>query len=182
MPPEAAALLAGLLKRPDLASLHTQLMAKFHDHWAFGGSVALQLHSLQRNAGRGREPQDVDIEMAELQHDRLFDALKSERGTGCLKKAIAADGTPETYFLFDDELKVDLIRNTTQERRHSARFERICGVPVVSLAALKSLKNCDLDDPIESIRNKAKTDLATIKKLETMPRIPNFNNPSEQKV
>ena len=175
-------MLVGLLKRPDVASLHAQLMVKFHDHWAFGGSVALQLHSLQRNAGRGREPQDVDIEMAELQYDLLFGALKSERGTGCLKKAIAADGTPETYFLFDDKLKVDLIRNSNQERRPSARFETICGVPVVSLTALKSLKGYDLDDPVESIRKKAKNDLATIKKLETMPRIPNFNNPSEQKV
>jgi hypothetical protein len=176
---QAARFFEKALGQPELASLISQFASRFEHQWRITGSVALRLHSLHRGAGPGREPDDVDVTIEEPRFMKVFNALNSPTNTGALKRALNQNGEQETYFLFDKKLKVDLITVKKTKRVHVHSFVNICGVPVVTLSALRKTKENnlgELGDTHLKTREKAKRDLETITKLESMQPIENFGD------
>ena len=164
--PAAIDLLTIQLNRPDLTSLTTQLNDKLGDRWAYTGSVALQLHSMDRIGMPGRDPVDVDFEVNCQSYDLLRDGLRSNPPGSAMTVAVDPAGKRLEYYFFNNNLKVDLLNARPTDVARPDRRTAICGVPVLTLDVLKARKEDDLDSHIPAIVTKAILDLEHIALLQ----------------
>ena len=181
--PAAIALLTGRLVRSDLTALTSQLNEKLGLQWAYTGSVALQLHSMQRTGLPGRYPVDVDIEVDCNRYDQLHAGVHSNPPGSAMTVARNLAGEPLEHYYFNNELKVDLLKASRIEVAHPARRTRIAGIPVLTLEVLRARKNNDLFSHVPAIVTKARLDLAHIALLQAgevaLPAAPQPPSPAD---
>ena len=175
----AIKLLTKEMARPDLAALASQFEAKFSGRWAFTGSIALWLHSTTLKQAPNRAPADANLELMEMEFDSLLSAVEKSDDTGAMKRAIGDNGQPEKFLRFDDKVDVNLIKLRDSKLSGQGHWENVHGIPVVTLAKLKSFKKMDVRNYDSNIANKAKDDLAHIETLLEVQKINHRNANAE---
>lgn len=149
--------------KPALAKLAAWTNQHAGGRWAFTGSVALNMHSLALEGQIVRPCADADIQLAHHACAVFLNyADDASASTACLPRS-KPNGDP-TQRIFED-MPVDVV--SAGEHGSLVRSDSILigNVPVLTLAALKTLKEAQLVSQCGEHRRKAEQDLPTIMRL-----------------
>lgn len=142
-----------------LAQMVTHLNTELGSAWAFAGSVALNIHAAAINGKPLRSFDDVDIQVDNNHYLAFTNRLQAvPRKTQFVPSAAGSAGA---HYQFG-ELRVEFLDAKLGVRPVRIKRDAIAGMSVLSLEALRSYKNDDLDG---DNREKANKDLENIEAL-----------------
>ncbi|NDP60100.1 MAG: hypothetical protein GZ090_12180 [Oxalobacteraceae bacterium] len=158
--------------RHDLMELAKLFNDQCQGHWAFTGSVALQMHGYDRQVeeAKNRMPADVDMMTTENGKNNL---CHTATASGDDNHAGPCRGNP--FHFEGDGVKVDVLtapRNKSAVASKLGQIAWIEGVPVLSLTALRESKEIALDSAANNAETrKAQSDIALIDLLLEKPAL-----------
>ncbi len=153
------------LKSQDLADMLGELNAQFSGKWAFGGSVALNIHAADLKVDIARPFHDADIFINRDRHQSFIEEQKmGTRACAFLKPG--AESGDRSHFKYKGTL-VDFIPTGSYRKKLDDQIVWISGIPVRSLKYLIDAKTHDQSDSLEpELAAKATVDLAILKNLQ----------------